>query len=269
MIGMGMQRVAEAGTDAGSCVRVSALVIAVDTARFGAAIDRLTAELGRPPARCGRGRPTRHVVVRWSCMAGSILVSCTACASRARSTAGGSSSPACRRRCTPRTASSLVAARSQPRWRAARRTSSSSPGGRARFARGGPVSEAARRRGVPLIVVASSSQPLSAHRPTRDEAVPRPVSRTAALRDEGACAAARGGGPLRRAALGGRRGARRAPGDHRARGPSLMTRAMGRTMLRTDGEEHARLRAPAQAPLRFRGFAERWGDMLSREATPC
>jgi cytochrome P450 len=48
--------------------------------------------------------------------------------------------------------------------------------------------------------------------------------------------------------------------------PSLMTRAMGRTMLRTDGEEHARLRTPAQAPLRFRGFAERWGDMLEREA---
>jgi cytochrome P450 len=48
--------------------------------------------------------------------------------------------------------------------------------------------------------------------------------------------------------------------------PSLMTRAMGRTMLRTDGEEHARLRAPAQSPLRFRGFADRWGDMLEREA---
>jgi cytochrome P450 len=48
--------------------------------------------------------------------------------------------------------------------------------------------------------------------------------------------------------------------------PSLMTRAMGRTMLRTDGDEHARLRAPAQAPLRFRGFAERWGDMLERAA---
>ena len=47
---------------------------------------------------------------------------------------------------------------------------------------------------------------------------------------------------------------------------SLMTRAMGRTMLRTDGDEHARLRAPAHAPLRFRGFAERWGDMLAREA---
>jgi cytochrome P450 len=45
-----------------------------------------------------------------------------------------------------------------------------------------------------------------------------------------------------------------------------MTRAMGRTMLRTDGDEHARLRAPSQAPLRFRGFAERWGDMLEREA---
>src|SRR3954453_913283 len=47
---------------------------------------------------------------------------------------------------------------------------------------------------------------------------------------------------------------------------SLMTRAMGRTMLRTDGDEHARLRSPAHAPLRFRGFAERWGDMLAREA---
>jgi cytochrome P450 len=48
--------------------------------------------------------------------------------------------------------------------------------------------------------------------------------------------------------------------------PSLMTRAMGKTMLRTDGDEHVRLRAPAQAPLRFRGFAARWGDMLEREA---
>jgi cytochrome P450 len=48
--------------------------------------------------------------------------------------------------------------------------------------------------------------------------------------------------------------------------PSLMTRAMGRTMLRVDGEEHARLRAPAHQPLRFRGFAERWGDMFEREA---
>lgn len=48
--------------------------------------------------------------------------------------------------------------------------------------------------------------------------------------------------------------------------PSLMTRAMGRTMLRVDGEEHARLRAPAQSPLRFRGFADRWGDMFEREA---
>src|SRR4051812_45338093 len=51
--------------------------------------------------------------------------------------------------------------------------------------------------------------------------------------------------------------------------PSLMTRAMGRTMLRTDGAEHARLRAPAHAPLRFRGFAERWGEMLAREALDC
>ena len=56
------------------------------------------------------------------------------------------------------------------------------------------------------------------------------------------------------------------PGISAREEPSLMTRAMGRTMLRTDGEEHARLRAPAHAPLRFRGFAERWGDMLTREA---
>src|SRR3954453_13952676 len=56
------------------------------------------------------------------------------------------------------------------------------------------------------------------------------------------------------------------PGITAREEPSLMTRAMGRTMLRTDGAEPARLRAPAHAPLRFRGFAERWADMLSREA---
>jgi cytochrome P450 len=56
------------------------------------------------------------------------------------------------------------------------------------------------------------------------------------------------------------------PGITAREDPSLMTRAMGRTMLRVDGEEHARLRAPAQAPLRFRGFAARWGDMLEGEA---
>jgi cytochrome P450 len=56
------------------------------------------------------------------------------------------------------------------------------------------------------------------------------------------------------------------PGITAREEPSLMTRAMGRTMLRTDGDEHARLRAPAQAPLRSRGFADRWGDMLAREA---
>src|SRR3954463_7805824 len=56
------------------------------------------------------------------------------------------------------------------------------------------------------------------------------------------------------------------PGISAREEPSLMTRAMGRTMLRSDGGEHARLRAPAHAPLRFRGFEERWGDMLTREA---
>src|SRR3954453_3270012 len=76
------------------------------------------------------------------------------------------------------------------------------------------------------------------------------------------------------------------PGITAREEPSLMTRAMGRpmlrtaggegpwkgagargpTVLRTEGEGPAGLRAPAHPPLRFRGFAERWGDMLSREA---
>src|SRR3954453_21736235 len=56
------------------------------------------------------------------------------------------------------------------------------------------------------------------------------------------------------------------PGIPAREEPSLMTRAVGGTRSRPGGEEHARLRAPAHAPLRFRGLAERWGDMLSREA---
>src|SRR3954466_10965427 len=56
------------------------------------------------------------------------------------------------------------------------------------------------------------------------------------------------------------------PGITAREEPSLMTRAMGRTMLRAAGEGQRRLRAPAHAPLRFRGFAERWGDMLGQEA---
>src|SRR3954449_1490852 len=93
---------------------------------------------------------------------------------------------------------------------------------------------------------------------------PYPVYRR--LRDEGACvwldAANRYVVPRWEdvAALDER------PGITAREEPSLMTRAMGRSMPRTDGEEHARLRAPAQAPLRFRGFASRWGDMLEREA---
>ena len=59
------------------------------------------------------------------------------------------------------------------------------------------------------------------------------------------------------------------PGITAREDPSLMTRAMGRTMLRVDGEEHARLRAPAQAPLRFRGFAARGATCSSARRTTC
>ena len=101
---------------------------------------------------------------------------------------------------------------------------------------------------------------------TRDELSrdPYPVYRR--LRDEGACvwldAANRYVVPRWDDVVG----LDEVPGITAREEPSLMTRAMGRTMLRTDGEEHARLRAPAHAPMRFRGFAERWGDMLAREA---
>jgi cytochrome P450 len=102
--------------------------------------------------------------------------------------------------------------------------------------------------------------------PTRDELSrdPYPVYRR--LRDEGACvwldAANRYVVPRWEDVVR----LDEVPGITAREEGSLMTRAMGRTMLRTDGEEHARLRAPAHAPLRFRGFAERWGDMLVREA---
>src|SRR3954449_6390356 len=93
---------------------------------------------------------------------------------------------------------------------------------------------------------------------------PYPVYRR--LRDEGACvwldAASRYVVPRWEDVAG----LDEVPGITAREEPSLMTRAMGRTMLRTDGDEHARLRAPAHAPLRFRGFDERWGDMLTREA---
>jgi len=101
---------------------------------------------------------------------------------------------------------------------------------------------------------------------TRDELSRDPYPLYRRLRDEGACvwldAANRYVVPRWEdvVALDG------VPGITAREEGSLMTRAMGRTMLRTDGEEHARLRAPAHAPLRFRGFAERWGDMLAREA---
>jgi cytochrome P450 len=106
----------------------------------------------------------------------------------------------------------------------------------------------------------------TADAPTRDELSrdPYPVYRR--LRDEGACvwldAANRYVVPRWEDVVR----LDEVPGITAREEGSLMTRAMGRTMLRTDGEEHARLRAPAHAPLRFRGFAERWGDMLAREA---
>jgi cytochrome P450 len=47
---------------------------------------------------------------------------------------------------------------------------------------------------------------------------------------------------------------------------SLMTRAMGLSMLRTDGETHARQRAPAHQMLRVREFRARWAGMLDEVA---
>jgi cytochrome P450 len=101
---------------------------------------------------------------------------------------------------------------------------------------------------------------------TRDELSwdPYPVYRR--LRDEGACVWLGAANPYVVSRWADVVGLDEVPGITAREEASLMTRAMGRTMLRTDGEEHARLRAPAHAPLRFRGFAERWGDMLRREA---
>jgi cytochrome P450 len=47
---------------------------------------------------------------------------------------------------------------------------------------------------------------------------------------------------------------------------SLMTRAMGLCMLRTDGEVHARQRRPAHRGLRVKEFRSRWAGMLDRVA---
>jgi cytochrome P450 len=47
---------------------------------------------------------------------------------------------------------------------------------------------------------------------------------------------------------------------------SLMTRAMGLSMLRTDGESHARQRRPAHRVLRVKEFQARWAGMLDRVA---
>src|SRR3954465_14329410 len=92
---------------------------------------------------------------------------------------------------------------------------------------------------------------------------PYPVYRR--LREQGACVWLDPANRYVVARWGGGGGLDEVPGITAREEPSLMTRAMGRTMLRTDGEEHARLRAPAHAPMRFRGFAERWGDMLTPE----
>lgn len=47
---------------------------------------------------------------------------------------------------------------------------------------------------------------------------------------------------------------------------SLMTRAMGLSMLRTDGATHRRQRQPAHQPLRGREFDAQWAGMLDRVA---
>ncbi len=47
---------------------------------------------------------------------------------------------------------------------------------------------------------------------------------------------------------------------------SLMTRAMGLSMLRTDGETHQRQRAPAHRGLRAIEFRSRWAGMLDEVA---
>lgn len=47
---------------------------------------------------------------------------------------------------------------------------------------------------------------------------------------------------------------------------SLMTRAMGLSMLRSDGETHARQRRPAHRVLRVKEFQARWAGMLDRVA---
>jgi cytochrome P450 len=47
---------------------------------------------------------------------------------------------------------------------------------------------------------------------------------------------------------------------------SLMTRAMGLSMLRTDGETHARQRQAAHRVLRVKEFQARWAGMLERVA---
>lgn len=47
---------------------------------------------------------------------------------------------------------------------------------------------------------------------------------------------------------------------------SLMTRAMGLSMLRGDGETHARQRRPAHRVLRVKEFQARWAGMLDRVA---
>jgi cytochrome P450 len=47
---------------------------------------------------------------------------------------------------------------------------------------------------------------------------------------------------------------------------SLQTRVMGRTMLRTDGDEHRRLRRAAQGPLPPRAVEEHWMPLFKRVA---
>src|SRR3954452_24946778 len=99
----------------------------------------------------------------------------------------------------------------------------------------------------------------------REELSRDPYSVYRRLRDEGACvwlaAADRYVVPRWEDVVG----LDEVPGITAREEPSLRPRPRGRAMLRTAGTDPARLPAPPPAPLPFRGFASRWGDMLGNE----
>ena len=47
---------------------------------------------------------------------------------------------------------------------------------------------------------------------------------------------------------------------------NLVRASLGRMMLTTDGDEHARLRAPFERPFRMRDVGELFGDAVAAEA---